>query len=91
MDLDATQGFEITAHYGRFTLASLAECVLAPRLDIEPEIGRVYVLECAIWLFRLVLVQMCAIWLFELAPLTHADVLLDWHVKSNPACGITAF
>lgn len=37
-----TKSFENGPGRGGFTLASLAEYVLAPKLDIEPEIGKVY-------------------------------------------------
>lgn len=47
MDLDVTQSFENGPDCGGFTLATHAKYVLAPGLDIEPEICKVYSLEVA--------------------------------------------
>lgn len=47
MGLDVTQSFENGPDCGGFTLATHAKYVLAPGLDIEPEICKVYSLEVA--------------------------------------------
>lgn len=59
---------------GGFTLATHAKYVLAPRLDIEPEICKVYSLEVAGFYFFLFFLKEtfpglcteCVIWLEEL-------------------------
>lgn len=73
--LDVTQSFENGPDCGGFTLATHAKYVLAPGLDIEPEICKVYSLEVAGFFILLNfffketfpgLCTECVIWLEEL-------------------------
>lgn len=63
MDLDVTQSFENEPHCGEFSLATLAEYVLAPKLNIELEIGGVYIFGFAVFAMSTSSSTIYAIWL----------------------------